>query len=88
MQLVKTLLIYKIFSHNQQNSLSLQVIGNGDHHHNIAASRRHNSLVNLQLEALSTAVKQLLIHLHEQLQRVVYQAVDCPTSHDHGDWLS
>ena len=29
------------------------------------------------LELLRALVEELLVHLHEQLQRVVYQAVDC-----------
>ena len=39
-----------------------------------------NSLLDFQLEALCTAVEQFLIHLHEQLQSIVYQPVYCPTS--------
>ena len=35
-------------------------------------------LLNLDLEALCTAVEQLLIHFHEQLQSIVYQSVYCP----------
>ena len=38
----------------------------------------HNLRTHLfNLELLRALVEELLVHLHEQLQRVVYQAVDC-----------
>lgn len=41
---------------------------------------RSYSLQLLRFELLGAVVKQLLVHLHEQFQRVVYQAVYCPGS--------
>lgn len=44
---------------------------------------RH-SLLFLCLVLLCAVIEQLLVHLHKQLQRVVYQPMDCPAARKKG----
>jgi len=55
------------------------------HHESQTNSHLSNGLV-----VLRTLIKQVLVHLHEQLQCIVYVSVDCSAAHNSNDniWLS
>ncbi len=45
-------------------------------------------LLFLSLVLLRAVIKQFLVHLHEELQSVVYQTVDCPEEEEQTDQSS